>query len=106
MKAIKPDKFFTNIQSLVGEKRAEKAGLTEEERVLYSGSKTAFWKTLKGYIEDLTNELDKVNESAIETGASLEDIGRNTIVVSLAKGIIKKLVNKVEDAKEACEDKK
>lgn len=102
MEAIKPDTFFTGIPS-IKEKQAEKAGATDEEKILHGGSNTAFWRTLKAYLEELSKDLDNINEGAIATGASLEEIGMNTVVVNLTSGIIGKVINKVEDAREACE---
>lgn len=101
MEAVKPDKFFASIPS-IKEKKAEVA-ISDEEKVLHGGSKTAFWKTLRTHIEELTADLDKINEAAIASGSSLDEIGMNAIVVNLTKGILGKLVNKVEDAGEGSE---
>jgi hypothetical protein len=45
--------------------------------------------------------LEKINEAAVAGGMSYEEIGRNTIVITQTKGIIQKIFNIVEDAKEA-----
>jgi hypothetical protein len=99
--SLKPS--FINLPSLVADKEAEKKGATDEERILYGGSKTAFWGVLKGIFEDAEKDLDNLNSVAIEKGAPFEEIGKNTVVVNLAKGIITRIKNKVEDAVEACE---
>ena len=75
----------------------------DKEKVLASGAKTTFWKVLKEYIEEVVNNLDEVNEMAISQGADYEEIGKNAIVVSATKGIIKKIINKVEDSREESE---
>jgi hypothetical protein len=51
----------------------------------------------------LVAELDSLNDNAISQGMTYEELGKNTVVISLARGIIKRLWDKVADAKEACE---
>lgn len=101
-KAVKPD-FFANIPSLKKDEEAAKRGAGEEERLLYAMSQTAGWKLFSGTATRLIEELDQLLDSSVSSGASIEDIGKNTIVVSLSKGVIKRLLNTVRDAKEACE---
>jgi len=100
--AIKPD-FFSNFQSLE-EKEDEKIGITDEERHLYRLNNHKGWKILRLHIENLVKELDSLNDLAYEKGLPLEEIGRNAVIVSLTKGIIKKVLNKVDDAKDAIEN--
>jgi len=102
-KAVKPDRFFSNLPAFLGEKEVKKGELADEEKILGTGANTAFWKTLKDFIEEVSRNLDEVNEVAISQGANYEEVGKNTIVISLAKGIIKKIIDRVEDAREACE---
>jgi hypothetical protein len=101
-KAIKPD-VFNRLPVFEEEEEKDISGLSEEEKVLASGAKTTFWKVLKEYIEEVVNNLDEVNEMAISQGADYEEIGKNAIVVSATKGIIKKIINKVEDSREESE---
>lgn len=82
----------------------EGKGATDEEKALYAMSKTAGWKILEDVAQRAMRELDNTNKEAIASGASLEEIGRNTVVVNLAQGVIEKLLNKVTDAVEACEN--
>ena len=102
--ALKPDFFMANMPSLVADKVAEKKGATEEERLLYSLSKSGGWRVLEGFIQEVVNDLDKINEVAIENGATFDVVGQNAVVINLAKAIIKRIPTKVEDAKEACEN--
>jgi len=39
----------------------------------------------------------------MEVGQNFEEIGKNTIVANLAKGVIKRILNKVKDAREQVE---
>jgi hypothetical protein len=103
--AIRPD-FFAKIPSLAKDKEAEKKGATKEERLLYGMSGTAGWRVLRQFIDEVLEDLDKLNEKAIEQGADFEEIGKNTLVVSMAKGVIERIVNKVEDAKESIDGEK
>lgn len=100
--ALKPS-FFSQFPSLKQDEEAKKRGATEEERLYYGMYNTAGWKQFQAMAEQLIGELDQLNDNAVASGATYEELGKNTVVVSLAKGIIKKLLNKVEDCKEACE---
>jgi hypothetical protein len=100
--AIKPD-FFNNLSSLTKDRDEDRVSITDEEKHLYSLSKHKGWTILSRYIDTLLGELDSINRKAIDNGLPLEEIGRNTIVVSLAKDIIVRFVNKIDDAREACE---
>lgn len=101
--AIRPDKFFSSIPSFVDDTTIEQDGVTEEEKILAGLSESGGWKVLKEFIERVTSEMDNINILAISQGATFEEIGKNTMVISLAKGVIGKILKKVEDAKEACE---
>ena len=98
--ATKPD-FFANLPSLKKEK-ATKAGATEDEQALAYMSDLTGWKVFKKEADRLIDEMDQMIEVSVSKGLSREEIGENTIVVSLAKGVIRRLMNKVSDAKEAC----
>lgn len=102
--ALKPDFFMSNMPSLMADKVAEKRGATEEERLLYTLSKSAGWRILSEYIDEIVEDLDKINEVAIDKGATFDVIGQNTVVINLAKAILKKIPLKVQDAKESCEN--
>lgn len=99
--AVRPN-FFLNIPVL---EKLNKKGLaaTEEEQALYTMANTAGWKIFRAYAEETSRQLNGLNAEAIAQGMPLEEIGRNAIVVSLAQGVIDKLLNKVSDAGEACE---
>lgn len=104
--AIRPDKFFENIPSLAENAESEIEGkddIIEEEKILAGLAESSGWKVLKEFIDRVTNDLDNVNIVAISQGANFEEIGKNTVVVNLAKSVIEKIVNRVKDAKEANE---
>lgn len=101
--ALKPDFFMSNMPHLAKDKEAEKKGITDEERGLYALESTYGWRVLKEYIDNIIGDLDKINEVAIEKGATFDVIGQNQVVINLSKLLIKKILTKVEDAKEACE---
>jgi len=79
-----------------------KGNPTNEEMALYSLSKSKGWKVFKGIADQVMNDLTNINRQAIATGMSMEEIGRNAVVASLAQGVIERLMNKVQDASEAC----
>jgi len=98
--AIKPN-MFVNVSALKKVRDAE--GVTDEEKSLYAMSVTSGWKTFKDLAERVSLELNGVNNEAIANGAPMEKIGENAVVISLAQDVIKRLLNKVDDAVEACE---
>lgn len=104
--AVRPDKYFRNLPSVVKDQEATKGGISVEERHLYSLSNSAGWKVLSKFIDDLLGDLDNVNEAALGEGATFEAIGQNTVVINLAKSVIKRVVNKVKDAEETVENEK
>ena len=73
----------------------------KEEQVLADMAELAGWKVLKEYINDLKAMLDKLQETAIAGGASFEEIGQKTIVVTLAKSYLNQVIERVENASEA-----
>jgi hypothetical protein len=99
--ATRPD-FFSKFESLA-KKTADEKGLTDEEIHLSTLSQQKGWKILTDTKDALLQEFDRLNEQAIATGMSYEEIGKNTLVISLAKGAITRLWNKVDDANEAYE---
>lgn len=101
--AIRPDFFFSKLTAVQeNDQEAEKKGATEEERAIYAMTQTKGWVIMKDTFDSLYKELNQVNKSAIESGATLEEIGRNTVVVSLVQDILDKLLNKASDAVDAC----
>ena len=101
--ALKPDLFFDFRN--IGKKNIDVTVEDEEEyeNQLNTLSHTSGWVVLKEYIEDLMLELEQVNNKAMESGASFEDIGRNSVVIQLCKEQLQKVIDKVEDVKEAKE---
>jgi hypothetical protein len=100
--AIRPN-FFA-LPTFVRDEEAKKKGLTDEERILAAGAETDFWRTLKIRVDQVIAEMDQINEQAMTQGASLEEIGRNTVVTNLTKGTLKRIFNIVEDARDAVTD--
>lgn len=103
MSALKPTNFKIPFLEAT---RAKNKDISAEEQQLYTMSKSGGWKVFKGFAERLSREMVGANNTAIEAGASFEDIGRNTLVISMAQDIITRLFNKVDDAVEVCEDGK
>lgn len=101
--AMKPDVFrIPTFQNKEVEKDIKV--LTQEEKTLGAGANTQFWKTLKEHIENIVSELDQVNVDAIGSGSSFEEIGRNTVVINLVKGVIERTFEVVDDAAKTLED--
>ena len=103
MTAIKP--ITINIPALEALKK-KGTDISAEEQQLATMSRSAGWKVLVKYIDMVQKDLEDVNKQAISSGASFEDIGKNTLIISMAQDIITRLLNKVQDAVDACEDGK
>ena len=101
--AIKPN-YFVSIPTLDVERTAG-AEPTDEERALYAMSVSSGWHFFKETLEATNRELNNINKEAIAQGLPLEEIGRNAIVITLVQGIIERLLNKVGDAVDVCENK-
>jgi hypothetical protein len=100
--ALRPD-FFNNLPTVVKQTQAKIKGVTEEEQHLYNLSNSAGWKILEEYARGLIKDLDNVTDMAMAQGLSLEEIGRNALVANLSKGVISRVLQRVEDAVEVCE---
>ena len=96
--AIRPDTYF-NLPTFK-EKEVTVETLTDDEKSLISLSNHSGWTVMKRYIEQVERDLDNVNYIAIANGAGFEEIGRNTVVINLTKGIIDKIKNRVQDIKD------
>lgn len=103
-KAIRPS-FFQSLPTLIKEEEAKKKGLTGEEQELFALSQSGGWKILREYIESLIIDLNSGTEVAMKNGLSFEEIGRNAVVIDLAKSIIRNILNKVDDAQEQANEK-
>lgn len=101
-KAIRPD-FFQNLPTLVKEKQAKERGLTGQEQALYALSMHEGWVILHEYAENLISDLESVTDIAMSKGMTFDEIGRNAIVANLAKGVITRILQKVDDARDAVE---
>jgi len=97
--AVKPD-FVVNAAK---DEEVKGTGVSDEERHLYNLSQHKGWHILLAYMEDQQNNLELVNAQAIEKGLTFEEIGKNAIVINLAKDFIKRVKDRVNDAKEAVE---
>ena len=96
--ALRPEIF--NIKGFINQERKDDEA-TVEEKVLATGAEQIFWKTLKTYVDNSIQQLEQINEQAIAQGMALDEIGRNALVISQVKGVLRKIVNVVQDAQEA-----
>src|SRR5260221_14741388 len=92
------------IKGFIEQKKEDTETLTNDEKVLAQGAGNSFWKTLKKHFDNSIQQLEQINEQAIAQGMTLEEIGRNALVISQVKGVLRKIENVVEDAKEAMEN--
>ena len=100
--ALRPDVFIGALPSLVKQQEATKKGASVKEIQLAAMAESAGWSLFKKFVGEVKEELDQLNELAIERGKTKEEIGENAIIISLVKSLINKMVNKVEDSRDAC----
>lgn len=100
--ALRPEVF--SLQGYIQDQKADQKGVSPEEQILATGASNPFWRTLKKHIDKELEALDAIQDTAIASGMPTEEIGRNAIVISQTKGVIKKIFNAVTDASEAVEE--
>ena len=101
--AIKSD-YFTDFRKIVKEEPEDVPA--KEEQQIYWMAKQPGWKLLETYIKDLIVALDAPAQQSMEAGCSYDEIGRKTIVAQLTKEFLNKILDKVNDAKDAIEPTK
>lgn len=93
--ALKPNSF-TIAGYLQEEESHEEPSV--EEGILSTGKDKIFWKTLRKHFDKSIYDLEMMNEQAIAAGLPFDEIGRNALVISQVKGVLRKIINVVEDA--------
>lgn len=101
-KALRPG---ISIPDFIKQENTEDLELSEEEKVFSQGKQTKFWKTLREHFNSQIQQLEQIQDNAIAQGASREQIGENAVVISLTRGVLTKIVNRVEDAREVKDGK-
>jgi hypothetical protein len=99
--ALRPSIF--NVDSFKKDQEAVKRSVTDEERFLYTISQMPGWKLLTDFKERAIKDLEDANKGLMASGQSFDEIGKNAVVISLAESIVDRIINLVNDAKEACE---
>jgi hypothetical protein len=99
--AIKPS---FNIKAFVAEEKIKNRPLTEEEKELYSLTSHNGWIQFSRYVDQVLKELDETTDTTIASGVPFEEIGRNVVVINLAKDIIKRVMNHVNDARDCVQE--
>lgn len=105
--ALKPD-YFADVQqlrSLRTEEKAKKDGTDPEESAYHSLQRHDGWKALEKFINEIMLDLDNLTKAQMEKGASREEIGATAVTAQLGKDLLNKILNKVNDATEAVEEK-
>lgn len=100
--AIHPT-FFNDIRSMLKEKDNEPVEIKEEGQLATMAQQKG-WEHLKKYIEELIENLNLLTYRSMESGASYEEIGQKTIISQLTKEYLLKVIEKVENAKDAVEN--
>jgi hypothetical protein len=94
-KALRPNylKEVKDFRTLKSEKK------DDQDLHLHSLSNHAGWKILNEFINDLKDGLDMINQLKIDSGASIEEVGQNSIVITMTKSYLKLIQDKVNDAR-------
>ena len=96
--AIKSNYFneFANVKAL-----QETKGKDPDQQALASLSNHSGWKVLKTYIKRVMEELDDMTKIQMVNGVPFEEIGRSTVVKEIVKDSLRRIITRVDDAKEA-----
>ena len=96
--AIKSNYFneFENVKAL-----QETKGKDSDQQALASLSNHSGWKVLKAYIERIMEELDNLTKTQMTQGVPFEEIGRSTVIKELTKDVLRRIINRVQDAAES-----
>jgi len=100
--AIKTDVFASF--SDIGDKRTKeeiKKQNDPDDVALEALSNHRGWVVLNEYIESLKRQMDELVSSLISGGSNFEDVGKITVVSSLAKEKLYDIQKRIRDAKEA-----
>jgi hypothetical protein len=98
--AIKPD-YFAPIRK--AQEEADKLGVLPSENHLAHMAEHPGWSELKDYIKTLKEILDGMVKVRMSQGASKEEIGEAAVLAELCKDNLNKIIEKVEDSKDAVE---
>lgn len=107
MQSIKPD--FQSIKGVWEQNKnfeLEKKGIDPQDAAFHTLSQMEVWQNLKNYISTLKEGLDAQLTVAVDSNLSREEIGDRTIMVTLAKGLLNSIINKVEDSRDVVEELK
>jgi len=96
--AIKSNYFneFANVKAL-----QETKGKDPDQQALASLANHSGWKVLKAYIERIIEELDNLTKTQMIQGVPFEEIGRSTVIKELTKDVLRRVINKIQDAAES-----
>jgi hypothetical protein len=98
---LKPEVFMLPEEAPIGE--VNRKEIDKEDQALSNLSHVEGWNILTAFIEDQIEEIDGLVATAIAGGLDYEEIGKKTIVATLAKSYIRKILDKVNDAKQIVE---
>jgi len=101
--AIHTDYFKDFRASFVAKEPTTTDEAIKEEQWIGDLSKTQGWPYLKNYIVGLTSFVDSLVRSAMEAGATREEIGERAITAEIVKKYLIQVIEKVENAKDASE---
>lgn len=96
---IRPD-YFAPIRPRLP-KQADEATDNADEQALAGLANHDGWRVLVAFIEQEIDNLEQINKTAIEAGATFDEIGRNAVLVQLCKEELLRVIQKVTDARES-----
>jgi hypothetical protein len=99
--ALRPDFILNSIPAL--EKTEKGEGPSKEEKDYFSMTFTEGWQNFIKLKDEVIEDMERANKSAVLQGLSFEQIGQNTVVINMVKDVLERLFNKVADATEVCE---
>jgi len=77
-----------------------------EQEALHALSETKGWKILEELFDDIVEGIDGSVTRQMEAGASFEEIGKTSVIREITKDVIRRIRNKVGDAKESVDGRR
>lgn len=105
--AVVPDQFSLSITGI--KKETESAFdrlVNEDEEAWASFGESPFFDRVKKYFNDAIELLDKAEDSALENGVSISEIGVRRVVNKLTASTLMSLISKIEATTKAVHEKR
>lgn len=105
--AIPPSGDIAFIFNKVRTEQAKTVSELEEDDELWAAlGESPMYRVLKTYVEGLTSRLDQLEDSALDAGASVYEIGIRHVVNRLTRENLQSIITKVQTTTDAAKQRR